>query len=159
MERLIVTCKRILVVLNLFALLVIATSCAKGPKEEGGVGGSTIANANQQEVLAKTPHLSSMVRGDIERIGMAVQSARDSLQQNKWVEVVSYLQGANREVTAALADTPEKKKTAVVRQNLEELKVAIERTIKTAELRNTEAQSQVNELQTRVNALKVNASQ
>lgn len=154
------TCKRIAVVLNLLALIIIAASCTRGAKEEGGSGSSPVtSNANQQEVLAKTPHLSTLVRGDIERIGMAVQSARESLQQVKWPEVISQLKGANREVTAALADTPEKKKTAVVRQNLEELKVALERTIKTAENRDKETESQVNELQTRVNALKVNAAQ
>lgn len=156
MERLIVKCKRIAVVLNLITLVAVASSCTKGPTEEKSL---PTANANQQEVLAKTPHLSTAVRGDIERIGMAVQSARESLQQNRWPEVVSQLQGANREVTAALADTPEKKKTVVVRQNLEELKTAIERTIKTAENRDKEAESQISELQTRVNALKMNAAQ
>ena len=152
-----VICKKIVVVFNLISLLVIATSCTRGAKEEGSSPASN--NANQQEVLAKTPHLSTMVRGDIERIGMAVQSARELLQQNKWPETVSQLQGAKREVTAALADTPEKKKTAIVRQTLEEFKVALERTIKTAENRDKEAESQVNELQTRVNALKAYAAQ
>jgi hypothetical protein len=140
----------------LIVSVVIATSCAKGPKEESS---PALANANQQEVLVKAPHLSTLVRGDIERIGMAVQSARESLQQSKWSEVVSQLQGASREVTSALADTPEKKKTAIVRQNLEEFKVALERTIKTAENRDKETESQVNELQTRVNALKAYAAQ
>jgi hypothetical protein len=156
MEKCIVTCKSILAVLILVASVVLAASCANGAKEEGA---SPTANANQQEVLAKTPHLSTMVRGDIERIGMAVQSARESLQQSKWPEVVTQLQGAKREVTAALADTPEKKKTAVVRESLEDLKVALDRTIKTAENRDKETESQVNELQTRVNALKAYSSQ
>jgi hypothetical protein len=72
---------------------------------------------------------------------------------------VSQLQGANKEVTAALADTPEKKKAAVVRQYLEELKPALERTITTAENRSKETEAQIAELQTRVNALKVYANQ
>jgi hypothetical protein len=151
-----VTFKKIVVVLSSTVLVFIAAGCAKGPKEEGP---KAVSNANQQEILAKAPHLSTLVRGDIERIGMSVQSAREALQQSRWPEVVGQLQGANREVTSALADTPEKKKTAVVRQNLEELKVAIERTIKTAENREKETESQVNELQTRVNALKSYAAQ
>ena len=150
------TFKKMVVILSSAVLVLIAASCAKGPKEEGAW---PVSNANQQEVLAKAPHLSTLVRGDIERIGMAVQSARESLQQSRWTEAVGQLQGANREVTSALADTPEKKKTAVVRQNLEELKVAIERTIKTAENRDKETESQVSELQTRVNALKAYAAQ
>lgn len=150
------TCRRIAAVLILIASVVTATSCSKGAKEEGTL---PTANANQKEVLAKTPHLSTLVRGDIERIGMAVQSARESLQQSRWPEVVTQLQGAKREVTAALVDTPEKKKTAVVRENLEEFKAALERTIKTAENRDKETEAQVNELQTRVNALKAYAGQ
>ena len=148
--------RRFVVVINLMALAFISASCTKGPKETSS---SPVANANQQEVLAKTPHLSTMVRGDIERIGLAVQSAREALQQNKWPEVVSLLQGANKELTSALADTPEKKKTAVVRQYLEELKPALERTINTAENRSKETEAQLNELQTRVNALKSYSAQ
>jgi uncharacterized protein YqgV (UPF0045/DUF77 family) len=151
-----VTCKKIVIVLNLVALVVIATSCTRAAKEEGSAATS---NANQQEVLIRTPHLSTTVRGNIERIGMAVQSAREAVQQSRWPEVVTQLQGANREVTAALADTPEKKKTAVVRQNLDELKVALERTIKAAENRDKEAEAQINDLQTRVNALKAYSAQ
>jgi hypothetical protein len=149
--------RRLAVILSLIALVIISASCTKGPGEE--TTSSKLANANQQEVLAKAPHLSTTVRGDIERIGLAVQGAREALQQNKWTEVVSQLQGANKEVTAALADTPEKKKTAIVRQYLEELKPALERTINTATSRSKETESQLNELQTRVNALKTYSSQ
>jgi hypothetical protein len=151
-----VTYKKFVLILNLVALVVIATSCAKAAKEEGSAATS---NANQQEVLLKTPHLSSAVRGDIERIGMAVQTARDAAQQGRWPEVTTQLQGANREVTSALADTPEKKKTAIIRQNLEEFKVALERTIKAAENRDKETESQLSDLQTRVSALKAYSAQ
>jgi hypothetical protein len=114
MGRLMVNFRRLAVVIILSTLVLISASCTKGPKETTGTDAS-IANANQKEVLARAPHLSTVVRGDIERIGLAVQSAREALQANRWPEVVSQLQGANKEVTAALADTPEKKKTAVVR--------------------------------------------
>lgn len=148
--------RRLAAILILTVLAIVSASCAKGPSEESK---SPVANANQKEVLAKTPHLSTLVRGDIERIGLAVQSAREAFQANRWPEVVSQLQGANKEVTSALADTPEKKKSAVVRQYLEELKPAVERTISTAENRGKETEAQLSELQTRVNALKAYANQ
>ena len=157
MGRLIVNSRRLAVVLIVTALILVSASCAKTPDETKT--NPSLANANQQEVLAKTPHLSSLVRGDIERIGLAVQTAREAFQANRWPEVVSQLQGANKELTAALADTPEKKKTAVVRQYLEELKPALERTIATAENRSKDTEAQISELQTRVNALKVYANQ
>jgi hypothetical protein len=151
-----VNSQRVAVFLNLIVLLVITASCTGGPKDETN---SNIANANQKEILAKAPHISTLVRGDIERIGLAVQGAREAYQQNRWPEVVSNLQGASREVNSALADTPEKKKTAVVKTYLEELKVALAQTIKAAENRGKETEAQVDELQTRVNALKSYANQ
>jgi len=132
---------------------LMAAGCSKG--------GPEAANANseqakkQAELEVKAPHLSSTVRGDIERMGMGVQMAMDALKQSKWTEVIAQLNSVNKELTAALSDLPEKKKAAAVRETLEEMKPAVERAIKTAENGGKETETQLNELLARVGALKV----
>jgi predicted Fe-S protein YdhL (DUF1289 family) len=137
------------------ALSVSSLLCAGCSK-----GGSEVANANseqakkQAEIEAKSPHLSPTVRGDIERMGLGVQQALDALKESKWTEVVAQLNAVNKEVTGALADTPEKKKTAVVRESLQEMKPVVERSIRSAEIGGKETEDHLRELQTRVGALK-----
>ena len=132
---------------------LISAGCSKG--------GPEAANANseqakkQAELEVKAPHLSSTVRGDIERMGLGVQMAMDALKQSKWTEVIAQLNSVNKELTAALEDLPEKKKAAAVRETLEEMKPAVERAIRTAENGGKETDAQLKELQARVGALKV----
>ena len=132
---------------------LIGAGCSKG--------GPEAANANseqakkQAEIEAKSPHLSSTVRGDIERMGLGVQMAMDALKQSKWTEVIAQLNSINKELTSALTDMPEKKKTAAVRETLEEMKPAVEQAIKTAENGGKETEAHLRELQTRVGTLKV----
>lgn len=124
-------------------------------------GGPEAANANseqakkQAELEVKAPHLSSTVRGDVERMGLGVQMAIDALKQSKWTEVIAQLNSVNKELTAALADTPEKKKVAAIRETLQEMKPSVEQAIKSAENGSKETDAQLRELQTRVNAVKV----
>ena len=145
--------KFILFFMVLFLSSVMCAGCSKG--------GSQAANANseqakkQAEIEAKTPHLSSTVRGDIERMGLGVEMALDALKESKWTEVITQLNSINKELTGALADTPEKRKTAAVRETLEEMKPVVERAIKTAENGGKETEAQLRELQARVGALKV----
>lgn len=143
-----------------FILFFIALSVSSLLFAGCSKGGSEVANANseqakkQAEIETKTPHLSQTVRGDIERMGLGVQQAMDALKESKWTEVVAQLNAVNKEVTGALADTPEKKKTAVIRESLEEMKPVVERSIKSAENGGKETEDQIRELQTRVGALK-----
>ena len=143
-------------ILFFMALSLLSLMCAGCSK-----GGSEVANANseqakkQAEIEAKTPHLSATVRGDIERMGLGVQMALDAFKESKWTEVITQLNSINKELTGALADTPEKKKTAAVRETLEEMKPVVERAIKSAENGGKETEAQLRELQTRVGALKV----
>ncbi len=145
--------KFILFLMALSLSSLLAAGCSKG--------GSEAANANseqakkQTELEAKAPHLSSTVRGDIERMGLGVQLAMDALKQSRWTEVIAQLNSINKELTAALADTPEKKKAAAVRETLQEMKPAVEQAIKTAENGGKDTEAQLRDLQTRVNALKV----
>lgn len=144
--------KFILFLMALSLSSLMAAGCSKG--------GSEIANANseqskkQAEIEAKAPHLSQTVKGDIERMGLGVQMATDALKQSKWTEVVAQLNSVNKELTAALTDTPEKKKTAAVRETLEEMKPAVDQAIKSAETGGKETEAKLAELQTRVGALK-----
>jgi chaperonin cofactor prefoldin len=135
---------------------LLSAACSKGSPQ--------MANANseqakqQAEGEAKAPHLSKTVKGDIERMGLAVQAALDAVKDNKWSEVMTQLNTVDKELAGAMADTPEKKKTGAIRDALQEMKPAVERTIKTAENRGKETEGQIRDLQTRVNALKTFAN-
>ena len=100
------------------------------------------------------PHMAPTIYGDVERINLAVSGAMDAYRQHKWSDVVAQLNNARAETVKGLADTPEKKKTTVVRDALEEMKAALERTLQAADNRSPEVEAQLRELQTRALALK-----
>lgn len=124
-------------------------------------GGSDPSKANPEEAkknaeLEKTaPHLAQTTVGDIERINLAVSGALEGYRLHKWGDVVAQLNNAKAEIVKGLADTPERKKTAVVREALDDMKAAVERTLQAAENRSPEVESQLRDLQTRALALKM----
>jgi hypothetical protein len=95
-------------------------------------------------------HLQQNLRGDIERISLAISMARDASKLNKREEAVSLLQGAKKDVDVALGRKPR------LSDEFEALKAAIDRTIPALENRGKEAEARLTELQTRIGAIKVN---
>ncbi|MFL6274497.1 MAG: hypothetical protein ACJ74G_04735 [Blastocatellia bacterium] len=124
-------------------------------------GGSDPGKANPEEAkknaeLEKTaPHLAQTTVGDIERINLAISGAMEGYRQHKWADVVAQLNNAKAETVKGLADTPERKKTAVMREALDDMKAAVDRTLQAAENRSPEVESQLRDLQTRALALKM----
>jgi hypothetical protein len=141
----------VIIFLAFCAISLTAGACSKGAPQAANTNAE---QTKQAEIEAKAPHLSATVRGDIERMGLAVQTALDALKDSRWSEVSSQLGVIDKELTGALSDTPEKKKAAALRDALQEMKPVVERTIRTADSRGKETESQLRELQTRVNALK-----
>jgi hypothetical protein len=140
-------------ILALSLLSVVYAGCSKGS------AGSKPMNAEQVKAQAelekKTPHLAQTVRGNVERMGLAVQAANDAYKQTKWADVTAQLNTTLKEVNAALADTPEKKKTTTIRSLFDEIKGYTENALKSAEGRDKATEWQLTQLQTAVNALKV----
>lgn len=134
------------------ALALFATSCAKGPAVDEHTDKNTNAGkANQPDQTSAAPtYLQPTLKGDIERISLAISMARDAAKINKWQDVVSLLQGARKEVDTALSRKPR------LSDELEALKSAIDRTIPALENRGKEAEDRLAELQTRIGAIKVN---
>lgn len=138
--------------LFVITLALISEGCSKGPApNERTDKNANAGNANQQDQsAAATPYLQPTLRGDIERTSLAISMARDAVKLNKWQDAVSQLQGARKEVEAALSRQPR------LRDELEALKSAIDRAIPAVEGRGKEAEARVAELQTRIGAIKVN---
>ena len=135
---------------------LMAISCTRGPKSEDNKNGG---NTGQSQAGAGTPQASqepsaaiaqSPLTTNIGRASLAIGMARDSLKQNKSEDAVLQLKSAARQVDAALALKPR------LRDEIEALRGAIDRTIATIERQGKEADSQLQELQTRVGAIKVN---
>lgn len=130
-------------------LVLFATSCAKQPAaDEHTTENKTAGNANQAPSSA--PYKQATLKGDIERISLAISMARDASNQNKSQEAVSLLQGAKKEIDAALGRKPR------LSDELEALKSAIDRAIPAVESRGKEAETRLTELQTRIGAIKTN---
>jgi predicted nucleic acid-binding Zn-ribbon protein len=147
---------RTLVIAIILSSLSFA-ACHRGGSEIKQV---TPEQAKKNAELEKVaPHLAPTLKGAVERIGLAVEGATDSYRQHKWGDVTAYLSTARQETEKALADSPEKRKYNVTREGLEEMTVALDRTIQTAENRSQEVEAQLRELETRVGALKVNLPQ
>ena len=139
--------------LALFFSSLLGLSCSKG--SPGTANLNSAETAKQAEIEAKNPHLAPTIKGDVERMGLAVQSALDALKTDRWSEVMTQLNALEKELSGAVAHNTESNKTGPIHESLQELKPALTRTIKTAENRGKETEGQLRELQTRVNALKV----
>ena len=147
---------RTLVIAIILSSLSFA-ACHKGGSEIKQV---TPEQAKRNAELEKVaPHLAPTLRGAVERLGLAVEGATDSYHQHKWADVVASLNTARQETDKAMAEAPDKRKFNVTREGLEEMKVALDRTIQAAENRSPEVEAQLRELETRVGALKVNLPQ
>ncbi len=133
-------------------LALFSGGCSKAPAANERADRNTNAgNANQQDQsAAAAPYMQPTLRGNIERVSLAISMARDAVRLSKWQDAVSQLQGARKEVDAALSRQP------LLREELEALKVAIDRTIPAVEGRGKEAEARVADLQTRIGAIKVN---
>ena len=123
-------------------------------------GGSDVKKGSPEEAKKNAelekiaPHMAPTIYGDVERINLAVSGAMEAYRQHKWSDVVAQLNNARAETVKGLADTPEKKKTTIVRDSLEEMKAALDRTLQAADNRSPEVEAQLRELQTRALSLK-----
>jgi len=134
------------------AATLAATGCAKEPAADQRVDKpANAANANNSDQPgAISPHIQPTLKGDIERIALAISMARDAAKQNKAAEAVSQLQFAKKEIDSALSRKPR------LSDDFEALKLAIDRAIPTVENREREADARLSELETRIGSIKVN---
>lgn len=132
-------------------LMVLATACSKNSANNQSPDTGSQANSNQKDQNAQgQPYTQPNIKGDIERISLAISMARDSAKLNKWQEAASQLRGAKGEIDTALSRKPR------LQDELEALKVAIDRTIPLVENGAKEADGKLTELQTRIGAIKMN---
>jgi len=142
---------RILLVL---VLMSFATSCSKHSTSQNSntaAGSANSANSNQADpAQAPLVHSQQNIQGNIARIQLAIQMARDAVKTNKWQDAVTFLQNGKTEVDAAIA------RNTRINDDFEALKAAIDRTIPLLENHSKEADARLTELQTRIGAIKVN---
>lgn len=132
----------------ILAMTCITLACTNGPKTEDNTGASQANRAGQP--AAAGPLQQPTLNGDIERISLYISTARDAAKSNRWQDAAGQLQGANKEVDAALARKPR------LREEFEALKAAIDRTLPALERREKDADSHLSELQLRIAAIKTN---
>lgn len=135
----------------LLALFLLQTACTKGTKIEENRN-AALANRSQ-EAASQAPHLQPTTRGDVERASLEISNAKDALKANKWQEASAHLQNANKEVKAAID------RDSRFGDDFQELSSAIDRAIATLDRHDKAAESQLDELQTRIMALKVKTTQ
>ena len=147
------SCRFVSGCLVLLTLVLFSAGCSKDPAAgESAEKNANSANANQlEQARAAQPILRPTITGDIERASLAISMARDAVKLDKWHEAISQLQGARKEMDVALT------RQSNLRDELEALKSAIDRTIPALEARGKEAEPRLVELQTRIGALKVQA--
>jgi len=138
--------------LVLLALALYSAGCSKGPgTNEQAVKNTNAGNSNQQDqALAAPPLIQATLKGDIERASFEISTARDAIKLGKWQDAVAQLSSARKEVDAALARQPR------LREEFEALKAAIDQAIPAVQGREKGAESKVEELMTRIGAIKVN---
>lgn len=138
-----------------FLLVLTVASLLESCAKQAGVDRQADKNAGdaQDKAAASTPpSLQPTLRGDIERASLAISMARDAVKLQKSQDAASLLRGAEKNVDEALNRKPR------LREEFVALKEAIERAIAAIENREKDADAKVEELQTRIGAIKVNAS-
>jgi hypothetical protein len=148
-----------LVMVLLAALVIVsAIGCAKPPAEEGAPStqsnrnAAAQANANAGD-LTSTPLYTSTLRGDVERAGLAVMEAHDSVKQQKWPDAVVHLRNAQSHIEKALERNPR------LKDDFEAARMALLKTITSVESRGSDIEARFTEIQTRIGALKAYTSQ
>lgn len=143
-------------VLLIAALAVVsAGGCAKAPPDDGGSSSQAnknAANTNAHD-LSGTPLYAKTIRGDIERAGLAISMAHDLVKQEKWNDAVIQLRAAQTQIEDALGKKPR------LKEQYEDMRSALGRTIQSAENRRKDIEAEFTELQTRVGALKAYTAQ
>lgn len=125
---------------------LLATGCAKGPAGDQ----PTVKNAGNANQQAVPLYLQPTLKGDIDRISLAISMARDSAKLSKWQEAASQLRGAKKEIDTALSRKPH------LSEEFGALKSAIDRAIPAVENGENEADARLIELQASIGAIKVN---
>jgi hypothetical protein len=136
----------------LVGTMLFGFGCSKGaPSQESSGAAQANSNANTnagQRIDA--PLTAKTIRGDLERAGMAITGARQDVRENNWDAAASLLRSASNSIGEALTKKPR------VYTDFEDLKAAIDRTIKTVEAHEKDADNQIAYLETAIRALKVN---
>ena len=145
--------KFLLCFLALFVSSFFYMGCSKGSPQTENTNSEEAKK--QAEVEVKAPHLAPTIKGDAERMGLAVQTALEALANDKWSEVMTQLNVVEKELSSAEAHNPDKNPNGAITESLREMKPALQRAIKSAENRGKETEGHLRELQTRVNAMKV----
>lgn len=139
------------------AIAIILSSMLFAACHKGGSDTKSVSpeEAKKNAELEKTaPHMAPTLLGDVERINLAITGAMNAYREHKWQDVVAQLNNAKAETVKGLEDTPNKKKGTMIRDTLEDMKAAIDRTLQAADNRSQEVEGQLRELQTRAMALR-----
>src|SRR5215471_5126285 len=99
---------RILVLSCTVFLTALGTACSKeSASNQAPDKGSPTASSNQNNQNAQVaPYAQANLKGDIERIALALSMAHDSAKLNKWQEAAAQLRGAKNEIDSALGRKP-----------------------------------------------------
>ena len=144
--------------IRVLAIAIILSSLFFAGCARGGSEGKqpTPEEAKKNAELEKTaPFAAPTLRGDVERINLAITDSLDSLKQQKWGDVTQHLNTARDETQKAIDSLPDKKKVTVMKESLEGMKSAIDQTLQSVTSRSKNVEAQILELRTRATTLKL----
>jgi hypothetical protein len=151
---------KLAIAVSLIFLSVTVAACSRSHTSDKNSGtakaNQTNSNVSPQEeaaiqAAAASPFFKQTVRGDIERAGFEVEKAVAAGSRADWPNAQALLQNAKANVETGLGRSPRYSE----RDDLEELKGAIDRTIQSIADRSDDAGKQLQELRTRIMTLKV----
>jgi len=151
---------RLAIAAALMCLSVALAACARSHPPEKNASASkpnqTNSNASTPEeaaiqAAAASPFFKQTVRGDIERAGLEIDKALAAGSHADWQNAEALLANAKANVETGLGREPRYSQ----REDLEELKAAIDRTIRSIAARSDDANKQLQELRSRIMTLRV----
>jgi hypothetical protein len=135
--------EKVRAIVLLVLLFSLNAACLKGRAPEGGASQAN-ANANANIPVYAQQNLP----GDVERASLAVQTAIDHHNQNKWDEAAAQLRVADSELERGLTRKPR------LQPEFEDCRSRIQNVLASIERRDPETKARLQELMVAVTSLK-----
>ena len=149
-----------LIALIVASIVFCASSCTRrGEQRQPETVSSSTQNSNE-ESKPRRLYTEQTARGDVERAGLAVETALDAARQNKLQRAVEYLEAAAQHIAkTTTAGRPDQQSAVRLQAQIDEIKGWIDAALKSARSGSTETTSRIVQVRTAIGALKVRMGQ
>lgn len=160
MEDIELRARSALVVLMIASMACVLGGCSRTGEQTAPVNAKSRSQNSNQESQALPLYVAESARGDVERAGLAIESALDSARQNKLQQAIDALETAARHLAKTTnADRPDQDKAIRLKEYIEEIKASIDAALNSARSGSDDTKVRIEHVRDGIGALKVRMAQ